>query len=142
LETEYKIYIEAESNIEDIRIVEQNLSSFNRQFTDPDNYKPLNIFIRNTATDIIGGLLGETYWNWLHIRVLWIDEKYRRQGLGKKLLCDAENEAISRGCKSVHLDTHDFQAEKFYKNRGYVVFGVLDDLPQGKKRLYMKKVLQ
>lgn len=141
MENTFRIAIEEMSNINDVQFVEQQLTSFNRQYTSADEYKPLNIFLRNNENAIIGGLLGETYWHWLHIRVLWIDEHYRNQGLGKKILGEAEKEAINRGCNNVHLDTHDFQAEEFYKKNGYVIFGTLDGLPEGHQRMYMKKAL-
>ena len=65
--------------------------------------------------EIIGGLLGGTYWGWLYISILWVDEKYRHQGIGKKLIAEAKQEAEKRGCKYAHVDTMSFQAPKFYK---------------------------
>ncbi len=32
------------------------------------------------------GLLGETFWQWLHISTLWLAEEQREQGLGGQLL--------------------------------------------------------
>jgi len=141
MNSEFRLIIETEANNDNVRVIEQNLNLFNKQFSASDGYEPLNIFIRNEQNHNIGGLLGETYWSWLHIRILWIDDKYRKRGFGKQLVMEAEKEAQRRGCKNVHLDTHDFQAEEFYKKLGYIVFGVLDDLPLGHKRIYMRKVL-
>lgn len=140
MKNKFQISIEVESDKDEIYYVEQKLASYNRQYVSADEYKPLNVFLREGGK-IIGALLGETYWQWLHIRILWIDDNYRRQGFGKTILMKAENEAQSRNCRKVHLDTHDFQAEEFYKKNGYVVFGILDDLPEGHKRIYMKKTL-
>jgi GNAT superfamily N-acetyltransferase len=73
--------------------------------------------------------------------VLWIDESVRRQGYGKQLLHAAEQEALRRDCRAAHLDTMSFQALPFYERQGYSVFGVLDDLPVGEKRIFLCKRL-
>ena len=39
------------------------------------------------------------------------------------------------------LDTHSFQARPFYEARGYKVFGVLDDYPEGHKKFFLSKKL-
>jgi ribosomal protein S18 acetylase RimI-like enzyme len=64
-----------------------------------------------------------------------------RKGLGSKLLQTAEAEAIRRGCKHAHLDTLDFQAPGFYLKKGYQVFGELQDLPPGHRRIFLRKDL-
>jgi GNAT superfamily N-acetyltransferase len=138
---ELTISIESTSDIQLIRKIEGALAQFNRQFALPDRYTPLNVFARTQDGEVVAGLLAETYWNWLHVRILWIDDEYRGSGLGKRLLMEAEKESLRRGCRNAHLDTHDFQAETFYKKNGYEVFGILDDLPQGYKRIYLKKRL-
>jgi hypothetical protein len=54
----------------------------------------------------------------------------------------AEQEGLTRGCQSVFLDTHDFQALPFYQKLGYEIFGELEDFPPGHTRYYLKKRLQ
>ena len=78
---------------------------------------------------VIAGILGGTYWGWCHIDILWVDEKYRKTGIGSKLLKAAEEEAIHRGCHSVHVDTMSWQAQEFYKKHGYRIIGELDNNP-------------
>jgi hypothetical protein len=56
-------------------------------------------------------------------------------------LAKAEEIAIQRGCKNAHLETHDFQSLDFYRRRGYVIFGKLDDLPEGHTKYYLRKSL-
>jgi len=65
----------------------------------------------------------------------------RGKDWGSRLMDNAEAYARERGCHSVLLDTHSFQARPFYEGRGYEVFGTLDDFPKGHKRFYLKKKL-
>jgi GNAT superfamily N-acetyltransferase len=89
----------------------------------------------------VGGFVGETYWQWLYVDVLWVQESFRGEGYGDTLLATAEQEAVKRGCKYAYLDTFSFQAPDFYQERGYVIFGELIDFPQGYSRFFLKKDL-
>jgi len=127
---------------QDVMYVQNCLQEFNLLHAPADNYQPLQIFLRTEEKTILGGLLGETYWGWLHISYLWIDESLRKQGFGKQIMQIAEQEGVRRGCHSVHLDTMSFQALPFYEGLGYSVFGILNDLPAGHKRIFLMKKLK
>ncbi|PLZ04647.1 GNAT family N-acetyltransferase, partial [Fischerella thermalis] len=88
---------------------------------------------------IVGGLIGETYWQWLYVDVLWVHELFRGKGYGDILLATAEQEAVKRGCQYAYLDTFSFQAPEFYRKRGYVVFGELPNFPQGYSRFFSEE---
>lgn len=93
--------------------------------------------------NIIGGCLAKMYcWNVMYIDVLWIDDAYRKQGLGERLLREIEQIARDKKCSLIHLDTFDFQAKDFYVKYGYEVFGVLEDCPENHCRYYLKKKLK
>lgn len=132
---------EPDASDADTTFVRQGLRSFNNQFINDDGFQPLNLFLRREDGSIAGGLLGDVYWGWLHINILWVDEGLRRQGYGERLLKRAEEEALKKGCRAVHLDTMSFQAKPFYEKFGYTVFGVLDNLPVGHQRIFMWKTL-
>ena len=100
----------------------------------------INKIIKNEKGEIIAGILSRMYcWNCLFVDTLFVDEIYRGQGLGEKLLKEVEKVAIKQGCELIHLDTFDFQAKDFYLKYGYEIFGVLEDCPQGHCRYYLKK---
>lgn len=122
------------------KLVEYNLSRVPKtQETDFVNiYKK----IVNDEGEIIAGCLAKMYcWNVLYVDILWIDEAYRKQGLGSKLLKEIERIAVEENCTLIHLDTFDFQAKDFYIKHGYEVFGVLEDCPKEHCRYYLKKKL-
>jgi GNAT superfamily N-acetyltransferase len=126
----------------DAKFVQDRLREYNiSKVGDDDHHQTLGIFLRDPEGNIMGGLLGDTYWGWLYVSTLWIDDRLRGQGYGENLLASAEQEAVRRGCHHAHLETMSFQALPFYAKHGYIVFGVLDDLPAGHKKYYLQKKL-
>ena len=125
---------------DDLDFIRKNLREFNRSRVGDDDSEPLNYFLRDENSLLVGGLLAETYWQCLYVNILWLEEKYRNQGCGQKLLLAGEQEAIRRGSKFAYLDTWDFQAPRFYLKLGYEVFGELN-FPTGYTRYFLKKNL-
>lgn len=126
----------------EVEFIHDGLRRYNQQFAEP-RYSPLYVFLRNSDRALVGGLLGDVYWGWLSINIVWIDEPYRGQGYGERMIGMAEDEARRRGCRHVQLDTLSFQARPFYEKLGYRVYGTLDDFPAGSghRRYYMTKDL-
>ena len=133
------ITIETQPAKEDYDIVNKGLDQFNQKYVDSEYFQALNVFARDESGQIIGGLLGGTFWRWLHIEVLWVADTCRGQGIGQKLMAAAEQEAARRGCLHAQLETHEFQAPAFYQKLGYRVFGELDDFPPGHKKYFLVK---
>ena len=104
-------------------------------------FQLLNLVEYDAEGNVIGGLLGGTYWGWMYIDILWVKEDYRRKGIGSKLLAQAEEEAVRRGCHHVHLETMSWQAPKFYEKYGYEVIGILPDIPKGNQKYLLIKSL-
>jgi GNAT superfamily N-acetyltransferase len=137
-----QITVEDHPHADDVTAVRAGLSAFNLAHTgQPDANTPLVITVRGDDGTLRGGLLGDTYWGWLYVQILWLDESVRGQGIGSRLMQMAEQIAVERGCHAAHLDTMDFQAPDFYRKLGYSVFGRLDDLPTGHSRLFLQKSL-
>ncbi|HEY2585788.1 MAG TPA: GNAT family N-acetyltransferase [Tepidisphaeraceae bacterium] len=106
-----------------------------------NEYADLAMVARDGNGTLAGAALGETGRGWLHISMVWVDERFRRQRLGARLLEAIEQEAVRRGCRGVYLDTFSYQARPFYEKFGYEVFGTLDDYPPGHKRFFLCKRL-
>lgn len=109
-----KLEITENPSLEDDDLVINNLRKYNSEFA-ANKYKLLSCYFRNSDDEIIAGLTGKTYWNWLHIEHLWVDENGRGSKLGTQLVLAAEEEAKLRGCVGSTLDTFSFQALDFYK---------------------------
>src|SRR6202044_2142900 len=114
--------------------------AYNASFAESD-VRPLCVFIRDENHAIIGGLTGKTYWRYLDIAFLWVEEKYRKQGIATKLMRAAESEAFIRGCEHVFLDTLSFQALGFYRKLGYTEFGRLSGFSGKHDRYWLRKSL-
>jgi GNAT superfamily N-acetyltransferase len=90
---------------------------------------------------LLGGLIGATVWQWLSVRLLWVDPAHRGMGYGRRLLAAAEAEGIRRGCRHARLNTFSFQAAGFYERCGYRQVLALEDFPRGHQRLFYVKSL-
>src|SRR5215475_6977696 len=122
------------------REIRKGLHAYNVDAAGKADPRPLTITLRHKGK-IVGGLVGETFFGWLFVSLLWIADKQRSQGFGKSLVEAAEAEARKRGARGVYLDTFSFQAPGFYEKMGYREFGRLNDFPAGHDRVWMSKAL-
>ncbi|MGI9036467.1 MAG: GNAT family N-acetyltransferase [Pyrinomonadaceae bacterium] len=75
-----KISFEEKPERDDIKFIANNIDKFNCSRIGYDDFKPLNYFLREENNALVGGLLAATLWQWLHIDILWLAEKYRNRG--------------------------------------------------------------
>ena len=117
------------------------ISKYNKQQAGDDNGQQLCFVLQTPEQEVMGGVIGATYWDWLYIDLMWVNEELRGRGYGHRLLVCAEDEARGRGAKKAYLDTFSFQAPDFYKNHGYQVFVELQDFPPGHQCYFLTKEL-
>lgn len=122
-------------------IIGRGVGSYNEQQAGENKFQRLCFALHAPDQEIVGGVLGELYWDWLYIDLLWVKDDLRGRGFGRRLMTIAENEARQHGAKNVYLDTFSFQAPDFYKKLGYEVFGELPDYPAGHQRFFLTKQL-
>lgn len=77
------------------------LARFNDAQAGPQHgYRPLVITVSDPDTEaIVGGLWGNTAYSHLQIELLFLPDSLRGAGLGRRLMLDAETEAMRRGCR-------------------------------------------
>ncbi|NJD59786.1 MAG: GNAT family N-acetyltransferase [Anaerolineales bacterium] len=122
-------------------IIGGGLANYNNQEAGNGHGRSLCFALFGPDQTILGGVIGETHWDWLFINLMWLPEALRGQGFGWQLLRAAEEEGRKRGATHAYLDTFSFQAPEFYKKNGYQVFGTLEDFPPGHQRYYLVKKL-
>jgi GNAT superfamily N-acetyltransferase len=122
-------------------IIGRGIRDFNTQQAGDDRAQRLCFAVFGPGDEIVGGVIGVVYWDWLYIDLMWVREDLRGRGFGHRLLELLEEEAREQGARQVYLDTFSFQAPEFYKRHGYRVFGELKDFPAGHDRFFMTKQL-
>jgi GNAT superfamily N-acetyltransferase len=133
--------IEDNPRAEDTALLNRQLYEFNAAATGIDDGRWLAVFVHDPADEIIAGLHGWTWGGVGYVDTFWVREDLRRQGLGKRLLAAAEEEAVRRGCRVMQLSTHSYQAPGFYQRVGYEQIGALPGWPVGSARLFFQKAL-
>jgi GNAT superfamily N-acetyltransferase len=91
------------------------------------------------AGDWIGGVNGLIHWRWLYVAQFLVAPEWRRQGLGRALLAEAECLAREKGCVGVYLDTFSPRALDFYRANGFAVAGRIENFPPGAARTFLSK---
>ena len=134
------LHLEDSPALDDINAVERILGAYNRQMGLP-GWQSLTLVLRDATGTVVGGLRGNTGWEWLYVDTLAVAEELRGQDWGTRLLAAAEQEAVRRGCHSAYLDTFDFQALPFYQKQGYAIFGTLPHFPGEHTRYFLQKAL-
>lgn len=103
----------------------------------------LAVVVRSDADGtVIGGLWGRTGLEWLTIELIFVPENLRGQGIARRVIAMAEEEALRRGCHSAWLDTLNPDALSLYERLGYARFGELADFPAGRSRYFLRKTLK
>ena len=135
---EIEISVGAQATTEERETIIGGLVGYNDAHASLEQYRELAVVARSGG-NVVGGLLGQTNWNWLFVRQLWVSEGFRITGTGSRLMQAAEAEAVARGCAHAHCDTFEFQALPFYRKLGYKVFGELEDYPPGFRRFFLQR---
>ena len=117
------------------------IRSYNRSKREAAESEPLNIYVEDDSGELMAGLVGETFGNWLEIEYLFVKEDIRGQGIGSQLLQQAESEAKKRNCRFAFVNTYQFQAPAFYQKYGYKEVFTLKDYPYTGQRHYYQKDL-
>jgi len=133
--------IDDDPRSEDVTRLGERLYEFNAAATGVDDGRWLAIFVRDREGEIVAGLHGWTWGGTLGVQTLWVREDLRRGGLGAQILTAAEQEALRRGCRQVHLTTHSYQAPGFYRRLGYEAIAELPGWPRDTTRILLRKEL-
>jgi len=122
-------------------VVTRGLAQYNRETFGRVDTRTLDILVRDTKGEIIGGLLGRSSLGLFFLDLFYLPETLRGGGLGSRIIRLAEDEAKKRGCTSAFVYTVTFQAPDFYERHGYRRFGEIACPPDGATRIFLAKAL-
>ncbi len=144
----YQIETRFEKDSQFVSYLQEQLKEFNNQHSPAHKQiraegavKPVQLIVIGEDSEWQGGITGSLFWNWLEIDKFWLSEKLRGQGLGSKLLAQAEQIGREWGASKVLLTTFEFQARPFYERHSYKVVGVIEDYPPGSNYYTLVKIL-
>lgn len=134
------LHIETEADQKRRDLIQSRLEETNSQLshvmralrgTPSDDEQPVQLYAVADDGELAGGLVGYAWGRWLHVDLLWVDERHRGEGLGSRLMTQAEETAVALGCEHSRVETWGFQAPDFYQKLGYVTVGVVENYPPG-----------
>lgn len=130
---------------DDEELIDGKLTEINHAVVPPregTEEEELVFKIENGEGTVIAGCnVGIDNWQLAILDILWVDEKYRGQGLGSALIREAEKAARERNCYAMLLGTYDFQALPLYKKHGYMLCATIKDWPKGHENYTLMKRL-
>ncbi|MCU1430197.1 MAG: family N-acetyltransferase, partial [Actinomycetia bacterium] len=138
---EFDVSISRQADRRDVFELREAIHTYNEERTGYRDGAALACFVRDGDGRLIAGIAGFSWGGYARVDYLWVEEKLRRTGLGRRLLEAAEDEARVRGCVTMVIDTHDFQAPWLYTRLGYSLAGTTHDTPRGHRQyLYQKRL--
>lgn len=137
-----KIIIDSE-NTEFRDYIQQEITAEAEEITSIKQIKPLILRAINADGINVGGISGYIFYGSLVIDVLWIDKKYRKNGIGKQLLKFAEDIAIKENLLIITISTMEWwDVVNFYKKNGYKIEFIRTGFAKNKKQIHLIKRLQ
>lgn len=125
-------------------VIQRGLHEHNLAVLGPEiiyHYHHIAIAARDSEGAIVGGIVGDMVWDFLHVDVLWVAESQRGQDIGSQLIEEAERLALERGFPRLSLETTSFQALGFYQKHGFTIAGAVPNKPKGHTWYFLEKDL-
>lgn len=100
------------------KLINDGFTKYDKAFDLSPNYKEFS-FIAKENDEVAGILTGKCLHDEVKISDLIVTEKFRKNGIGSKLLKSVEEYFSDKNYTSISLTTYDFQAPKFYEKCGF-----------------------
>jgi len=122
-------YIEREMTDQEFAQMNAGFDQHGLEFGNPPTVSQRYGFVVMDGKKFIGcasGLTNDNY-HWFYLTDLFIEKKYRGQGLGATVLKLMEERVKEIGAKAIWTWTAGYEAPGFYKKQGYSVFTEMEN---------------
>lgn len=119
--------------------IETRLERYDDKFIDTPIEGDISLGIKMDGKLVAGLDATITTFRILYVSTLFVDEKYRRQGLGKALILEMEARAKKMGVTTIRLDTFEHQGKDFYLAMGYTPAGSYEVSDEGYAEYFFVK---
>lgn len=128
-------------NERQVEIIEEKLSDYDESFIAYRLQGNIQIGIEENGKLIAGLDACMTAFKILYVSTVFVEEKYRRQGYGTKLMQEMEKRAKALGANMIRLDTFNWQGKEFYEAIGYEMVGSYQNQAEGYAEYFFLKRL-
>lgn len=137
----YTIKFTTEPCQDDIARLCNGLETHAKQTIGKISFEPFAFLAHDDQQNLIGGCTGVFMYGFLHIKLLWVAAEIRNKGIGKELMAKAEAFAIESNCRTILLETFNWQGKEFYERLGYEIAFCYDGFDDGHRFYFFKKNL-
>ena len=128
-------------NEEQVEDIEERLEDFDESYITYKMDGEIHIGIEDDGKLVAGLNAYITNFKILYVSTVFVDEEYRRKGLGARLMREMEKRAAAMGVNMIRLDTYDWQGKEFYETLGYECVGHYDNKEDGfSEYFYLKRL--
>ena len=131
-----------ELNEQQVEQIEEKLTAFDDRFIPQKLEGSIQIGIEENGKIVAGLDACITTFKILYVSNMFVEEAYRRRGLGKRLMEEMEKRAMSMGVNTIRLDTFSWQGKEFYEALGYQVAGSYENTLDGYAEYFFVKRLK
>lgn len=130
---------------DEVAFIENRLEEYDQKHITYQMKGNISIGIKDKGQLIAGLYACFTAYKIVYVSTVFVDEDYRKKGIGTLLMKELEKRARHLGANLIRLDTFNFQGREFYKRLGYDEVGFYQSEPDGfsesffLKRLYHAK---
>ena len=126
-------------NEEQVEDIESRLSSFDENYISYKMDGCIQIGVEEDGKLIAGLDACITAFKILYVSTVFVDEEYRRKGIGARMICEMEKRAAAMGVNTIRLDTFNWQGKEFYETLGYMCVGHYENAEDGYAEYFFLK---
>lgn len=126
-------------NEEQVDEIETRLETYDENYITYKMNGSIQIGMEDDGKLIAGLDACVTTFKILYVSTVFVDEEYRRKGIGERLIREMEKRAFEMGVNTIRLDTFDWQGKDFYEALGYKCVGQYDNTEDGYSEYFFLK---